>query len=201
MNTCSSKANASSSRRTSSIARILVLFSLVGVAHTLLRGQAEPTAIRSGDLQVGGTFSQGNSDYTATSFRGFGLYTTFDFRYHLGIEGVFHQINDSNNSTGMYERTYEVGPRYVFHYRRLRPYVGAMYGRGVFNFSPVGNQSTGRYGANVAFNLVAGRVGVDYRLRRSLTLRAGYEYQRWMGFLPAGLTPTMLEVGAAYHFH
>ena len=201
MNDHSSNSIGSSFRRASAPARILALFLLVGVAHTLLYGQAEPTAIRSGDLQVGGTFSQGNSDYSATSFRGFGVYTTFDFRYHLGIEGVFHQINDSNNSTGMYERTYEVGPRYVFHYHRFRPYVRAMYGRGVFNFTPVGNQSTGKYGANVAFRLVAGSAGVDYRLRRSVTLRAGYEYQRWMGFLPDGLTPTMLEIGAAYHFH
>jgi hypothetical protein len=201
MNDLSFNVIGSGYRRTSASARMLVLFLLLGVAHTYLHGQAEPTAIRAGDLQAGGTFSLGNSDYATTSFRGFGFYTTFDFRYHLGIEGVVHQINDSNNSTGIYERTYEVGPRYVFHYHRFRPYVRAMYGRGVFNFTPVGNQSTGKYGANVAFNLIAGGGGVDYRLRRSVTVRAGYEYQHWLGFLPNGLTPTMLELGAAYHFH
>jgi len=183
------------------MARLLIVTCLLGLAHTRLYGQAEPTAIRSGDLQIGGTFNQGDSDYSANGFKGFGFYSAFDFRYHLGLEADFHQINDSSSTEGIYERTYEVGPRYVLHYRRFQPYLRAMYGRGVFNFPTVGNQSTGRLGANLAFNIVAAGVGVDYRLRRSVTLRAGYEYQQWPEFRPSGLTPTILEIGAAYHFH
>jgi opacity protein-like surface antigen len=76
-----------------------------------------------------------------------------------------------------------------------------MYGRGVFNFPTVGNASTGSLGANLAYNIAAGSIGADYRLTRSINLRAEYEYQRWMGFPPNGLTPTVASIGAAYHFH
>lgn len=201
MNFVYSKTAVLRSRRASRVVVLVALLGVIGAAPTAAYSQAEPTAIRSGDLQVGGTFSQGNSDYNANAFRGFGFYTTFDFRYHLGVEGAFHQVNDSNSSSGVYERTYELGPRYVFHYRRLRPWVRAMYGRGVFNFPPIGNSSTGQLRANLAFNLVSAGVGADYRLKRSITLRADYEYQDWLQFLPHGLTPAIVELGAAYHFH
>jgi hypothetical protein len=187
-------------RTTSAISGVLILICFVGVAHRLY-GQAEPTATRPGNLQIGGTFIQGNSDYATSSFRGFGFYSTFDFRYHLGLETEFHQLNDSNSSQGIYERTYEVGPRFVLHHRRFQPYVRAMGGRGVFNYPAVGNQSTGRFGANLAYNIVAGGTGLDYRFSRSINFRADYEYQYWIGFQPHGLTPTLMNFGAAYHFH
>ncbi|WP_433972299.1 hypothetical protein [Tunturiibacter lichenicola] len=52
---------------------------------------------------------------TLTTFRkrskGGGAYVGFDFKYHWGIEAEFHQINDSDPTTKIYERTYEIGPR------------------------------------------------------------------------------------------
>jgi hypothetical protein len=188
------------SSRTAAIAAVFALACLAGLTQHPLYGQAEPTAIRSGDLQVGGMFNLGNSDYSVNRFQGYGAYATFDVRYHLGLAAEFHQLNDPNSTEGIYERTYLVGPRYVLHYRRFRPYVEAMYGRGVFNFSPLITPN-GKLGANLAYNLAAGGVGVDYRLRRSINLRADYEYQNWIGFRPHGLTPSILEFGGAYHFH
>jgi hypothetical protein len=51
-----------------------------------------------------------------------------------GSRGEFHQVNDSNSIVGIYERTYEIGPRYVRKYGRLERYAKLMYGRGVFNY-------------------------------------------------------------------
>ena len=188
------------SRRIAAISGLFALACFCGPIQSPLYGQAEPTAIRSGYLQVGGMFNLGNSDYSVNRFRGYGLYSTFDFRYHLGLAAEFHQLNDPNSTEGIYERSYLVGPRYVLHYRRFRPYVEAMYGRGVFNFPPLITPN-GKLGANLAYNLAACGVGVDYRLRRSINLRADYEYQNWIGFRPHGLTPSALEFGGAYHFH
>jgi opacity protein-like surface antigen len=197
----SSTAVAHNTKTMSARLRTLVLICLLGMAPAALRGQALPTATRSGSLQVGGTFDLANTDYRPNKFKGYGFYATFDFKYHFGIEGEFHQVNDPNAAEGIYERTYEIGPRYVLHYKRFEPYVKAMYGRGVFNYPSVGNSTTGRLGANIAFNLVAIGGGVDYRLMRSVNLRAEYEYQDWLQFPPNGLTPMMLNFGAAYHFH
>jgi hypothetical protein len=195
----SSRAIARHFRKTSTIASILIPICFAGVAQTLY-GQAEPTATRSGNLQIGGTFDLANSDYAPNRIQGMGFYSVFDFRYHLGFTTEFRQINDSSTSMNIYERTYEFGPRYVLHFGRLEPFVQVMYGRGVFNF-PSLVTPTGKLNANLAYNLGAVGVGADYRLRRSINLRAEYEFQDWMGFPPHGLTPAVLDFGAAYHFH
>jgi opacity protein-like surface antigen len=124
--------------------------------------------------------------------KGFTLYGTYDFRTHLGLEFDFHQLN-SHNGSDLYERTYEVGPRYVLHLGHgLNPYVRVMYGRGVFNFP---NDI-----ANLAYNMGVVGGGLDINVRKHVNVRADYEYQRWFGFPPHGLTPQMVTIGAAYHF-
>jgi opacity protein-like surface antigen len=177
------------------MASLFGLICFVGLSRNVY-SQAAPTATRSGDLQVGGTFSVADSDYTADRLRGYGIFANFDFRYHFGVEAEFHQVNDPSGSQ-VYERTYEIGPRYVLHYGRFRPYATVLYGRGVFNYPKVGPG----LGANLAYNIAAVGGGMDYRLTRSVNLRADYEYQDWMGFMPHGLTPAMVEIGAAYRFH
>ncbi len=188
-------------RKTAVLANLIVLASFAVFAPAALYGQAEPTATRAANLQLGATFDLSNSDYAPNRIQGFGLYSGFDFRYHLGLVTEFHQINDSSTSLNIYERTYEIGPRYVLHFGRFEPYAAVFYGRGVFNFPSVGGGPNGRLGANLAYNLEAAGGGVDYRLRRSINLRVDYEFQNWMGFPPHGLTPTVLDFGAAYHFH
>lgn len=167
-----------------------------------LYGQAEPTASRAGDLQIGALFNVGNSDYRPDNFKGYGFYASYDLFYHLGIEGDFHQINDPNPVDGVYERTYEIGPRYVLHYRRrFAPYAKGMYGRGVFNYPPVfGDPKVGPI-ANLAYNIFAVGVGVDYHVLPGINIRAEYEYQRWLNFPPNGLSPKIFSIGAAYRFH
>jgi opacity protein-like surface antigen len=188
-------------RRVSVRLKIFTLICLSGFASTRLYGQAEATASRAGDLQIGTTFNLADTDYRPDHFKGFGFYTTYDFTYHIGVEGEFHQINDPDPVDGVYERTYEVGPRYALHYGRFAPYAKVMYGRGVFNYPPVfGDPKVGPI-ANLAYNIFAVGAGVDYHTLPGLNVRVEYEYQRWLSFPPNGLSPKIFSVGAAYRFH
>ena len=153
--------------------------------------QGDPTISRAGDLQVGGGYTSANSDYLANRIRGFAFYSTFDFRQHFGVEVDFHRVSDPN-PTQIYERTYEVGGRYVRRYGRFSPYAKALIGRGVFNFFD-GD-------ANLAYNMYGLGGGVDISVHRRINVRADYEYQIWSSFPPNGLTPSLVTIGVAYHF-
>ena len=179
---------------------IAVLFSLLSLAGTRLHAQASPTASSPGSLQIGGIFSLVNSDYGTPKLKGYGFYATFDFKEHLGIEAEFQQADDPDPRVAIYERTYEVGPRYVRRYGRLAPYAKLLYGRGVFNYPPIFGDPNGGAAANLAYNLGAAGAGLDFRLLRSVNLRADYEYQWWFSFPPNDLTPSVISVGVAYKF-
>ena len=166
------------------------------------RAQAKATATRAGDLQAGGGFVLASPDYGEKKFKGYMGYATFDFKYHYGVEFNIHQINAPSPSK-MYERTYELGGRYVRHYGIFNPYAKVMYGRGVFNYE---------YNvANLAYNMGVIGAGVDVNVHRHVNVRADYEYQHWFsyrGFVSQGnvtansssLSPQLFTVGAAYHF-
>ncbi len=104
---------------------------------------------------------------------------------------MFHQVNTPHEDK-IYERTYEIGPRYVLRYGRFNPYVRAAYGRGVFNYP---NDA-----ANLAYNMFTGAVGVDVQVQRHIYARGEYEVQRWLNFPPHGLQPTVVTLGGAYRF-
>jgi hypothetical protein len=203
MNYFTFRKTADGSRDILAISRIFLLFCLVGFTSTRLHAQAAPTAESHGDLQIGAMFNLADSDYRPQKFKGYGFYTSFD-KYHFGIEGEFHQINDPDSTDGVYERTYEIGPRYVLRFGRYNPYAKVMYGRGVFNYPllPVTpGSSTLEQTANLAYNIAAIGVGLDYRILPGLNARVDFEYQQWFGFPPNGLTPKVLGIGAAYRFH
>jgi len=164
---------------------------LFGVFLPALLGQATSTASRRADLQIGVGFVGDQSDYYPQLLKGAAFYTTLDFTNHLGGEFVIHQAN-SPVGDSLYERTYEIGPRYFRNYGRYSPYLKAMYGRGVFNF-PNGV-------ANLAYNMFAGGAGVDIHVLDYLNVRLDYEYQDWGSFPPRGLTPQVYTFGVAYHF-
>jgi len=156
-----------------------------------LLAQSLPTAKRAADLQIGGGFVIDSPDYSRKKLKGFAFYTTLDLTSHLGGEFVIHQANSSAEDN-IYERTYEIGPRYHRDYGRFSPYVKAMYGRGVFNYP--------NNVANLAYNMFAFGVGTDVKIKPWLNVRADYEYQDWMSFPPTGLSPQVITIGAAYHF-
>ena len=169
---------------------LLIALCVAACFTQTLHAQGKYTASRAGDLQVGVDFVGGNADY-AQNVKGYGGYATFDFSRHFGAELDFKQANgDLGNK--VYERTYEVGGRYVRQYGRFAPYVRAMYGRGVFNFQ--------FNDANLAYNMFAGGAGVDIRVKRYLSVRGDFEYEKWLSFPPNGLTPELYTIGVAYHF-
>jgi Outer membrane protein beta-barrel domain len=174
--------------------RILIAIGLFSTP-VLLIGQAAPTASRPSDLQIGVGLANANTDYVPTRVNGPAIYFTYDFYRHFGIEGDFRFIK--HGETNIYEKTYEVGVRYSRTYRgRYAPYVKGLYGRGVFNFVDDHGKTT----ANLAYNMFTGGGGLDYKVLRYLNVRADFEYQNWMGFPPNGLTPSVITIGAAYHF-
>lgn len=171
---------------------------LAGSTQRGLQAQATtPTASRRADLQLGGGFSYGKHDYEftpledGTRINGLSLYGTLDLKTHYGVEIAFHQLG-THKADNMYERTYEIGPRYVLHFNRVNPYVRVMYGRGVFNYP--GNV------ANLAYNMGVIGGGVDFNVQKHVNVRVDYGYQRWYGFPLHNLQPQMVTVGAAYHF-
>jgi len=182
------------------VKRFLVLVALAGIC-TLAAAQASPTATRRADLQLGGTFSYAQPDYGTNNLHGFGFYGDLDLKYHLGIEIDFHHL--SGPDPILYERTYEIGPRYIYPiHERFVPYAKVMYGRGVFNFP--GHTFTGQEVnvANLAYNIYSGGGGLDVKILPSLNIRVvDFEYQRWPGFPPNAINPIVFSFGAAYHFH
>ncbi|MGD0445264.1 MAG: outer membrane beta-barrel protein [Edaphobacter sp.] len=181
---------------------LALLICLLGFGGTRLHAQAVPTASSGGDLQIGAMYNYADTDYRPDKFNGYGFYATFDFRYHVGIEGEYHQLNDPDPKDDVFERTYEIGPRYVLRHGRYNPYAKLMFGRGVFQY-PLMLDASGNltHTAQLAYNIGAIGVGLDYRIVPGLNARVEYEYQHWFSFPPNGLTPQMLSVGVAYRFH
>jgi hypothetical protein len=173
------------------VKRVSIFIALLATT-SMINAQATPTAARRGDLQVGVGFSDANSDAQPERYKGFALYSDFDFKKHWGAEAEFHIVKDPTPA-GRYEKTYEIGGRYFQTYGRFVPYAKLMVGRGVFNYA---NNT-----ANLAYNMWAGGIGLDYRIKSYLNARGDFEYQNWSGFPPHGLTPTMYTVGVAYHFN
>jgi Outer membrane protein beta-barrel domain len=157
----------------------------------MLHAQADHTATRAGDLQIGFGYAFAEPDYGINNFKGIAPYATFDFTNHLGVEADFRYLKDPS-SLGMYEKTYEVGGRYHLNYRRFSPYGKFMYGRGVYNFQ--------HDVANLAYNMFGGGGGADVKVSRSINVRVDFEYQSWLGFPPHGLNPVVGTMGVAYHF-
>jgi hypothetical protein len=181
--------------------KYVLLLCLSSGAVSALQGQATPTASKVFDIQAGGSFVYAASDYHSEKYKGYGIYSTIDFLPHIGLMLDFHQVYAPSPKTE-YERTYEIGGRYVLHYGRLHPYAKVMYGRGVFNFPPYPNAPTGPASANLAYNLLGLGGGVDFRLKPYLNLRADYEWQKWGSdpYQLLNITPQLLSIGAAFHF-
>jgi len=171
----------------------IVLLALLGANRSQANAQASAAGVRAGDLQVGVGYSGANPDYSPSRFYGPSIYASFDFREHFGVEADFHQLNTSNSTDKFYERTYEIGGRYVRHYRGyINPYAKLMIGRGVFNYY--------HDSANLAYNMYSFGGGVDFNVYKSVNVRGDIEAQRWPSFPANGLSPIVVTLGAAYHF-
>lgn len=193
-------ANYSLPREGSLMKIFLCLTTLLAVSASA-HAQATPTAEKVADVQVGATFSYVNPDYGGNPWHAYGFYADVDFRYHFGVEFAFHQASGSDPI--LYERTYELGGRYVYPlHDRFLPYVKGNLGQGVFNFEGSVPGGPPVEVANLAYNIQAIGAGLDLRVLPGLNVRVvDYEYQWWDGFPPHGLNPNLISFGVAYHFH
>jgi hypothetical protein len=172
----------------------LIFASSVSIA---LHAQASPTAERVAVVQVGAGINIVQPDYNPSTIVGYSIYGSFDFTRHVGIEGNIHVANVITPSD-IGERSYLLGPRYVFHRGRFHPYAKALLGLGVFTFEPVYVNSSS---SSSTHRMYAFGGGLDVMLRRRLNIRAiDMEYQQWPGFGSNGLTPISFTAGAAYSF-
>ncbi|QNI36293.1 outer membrane beta-barrel protein [Edaphobacter sp. 4G125] len=160
--------------------------------------QAIPTATRNSGLQVGAGYSFASPDYGQRKIQGYSIYGTFDFTRHIGIEGDIHRVNVIT-PTDIGENTYLLGPRYVLHFGRFHPYAKGLLGLGFFPTNY--DKGSGKPNTNYHHKIYAFGGGVDYTVSRHFNVRAvDFEYQRWPGWKPDGLTPYVFTFGAAYHF-
>ena len=183
-------------RRRSIAAFCMLLFCVLLLATCAplpAHAQSLPTVGRAGDLQLGGGFVLARSgyDFTPIHLIGEAAYTDFAMRPHWGGEFNFRRVTSSQDST-VRETTFEVGPRVFLTRWRFTPYAKVLYGRGVYNFS---NNI-----ANIAYNIYTYGGGADFRVLPWLNLRGDYEYQNWAGFPLGTLHPSVITIGAAYHF-
>ena len=175
---------------------LLGCFACVFGLSTWSHAQAVPTASRVGTIQlgVGGSFT--TPDYTTEYAKGLTVYGDFDFTHHIGVEGDIHFTLITPKDIG--ENTYLIGPRYTFFQRnRAALYGKALFGIGQFQFQ----QGTFGNGSSATYGVYAFGGGLDVRATQHINVRAvDFEYQKWPGFAPSGLTPTVLTFGVAYVF-
>jgi opacity protein-like surface antigen len=191
------------------VKRTVLTLVMLTACCAIASGQALPAAARAGDLQLGGTFTYSSPDYTTHDALGYGIYGDFDFTQHYGASIAFHHTSISQITST--ETTYEIGARYHRVYGIYRPYVKLMVGRGIFNFggsdlhSNPGSEgfTANQSGTSPSSNFIAGAGGVDFAVTPRINVRVEGEYQKWGSNtqLGNGLSPILLNVGAAYHFN
>lgn len=150
-------------------------------------------------FSAGAGFSAINTDYATHPMYGITAFAdaTFRDRYGIELEGRTTQFDKFANQYGsLREDTIAAGGRYVFLHGKYKPYAKALAGIGSIDFI---DQANPNYHHDT-FTIYEIGGGLDYKLRAEIWLRAQYDYQRWPGWLPHGLTPSGATVGAYWRF-
>jgi hypothetical protein len=178
------------------------LFYITSIAFLLLAGarfshaQAAPAATRtSGGIQIGAAYTFAKPDYGGHNIQGYTIYGDWDFTRHWGIEGDIHRVSVITPAD-VGEDSYLVGPRYVFRFKRFRPYA-----KGLLGFGRYKTDYDNRPNFTNTYKIYAIGGGVDVPITPHLNVRAfDFEYQGWPGYDSNGLTPYVFTFGAAYRF-
>ncbi len=172
------------------------LQSLFGAAGLLilapaLHGQAVPGGTFRSHIQAGAGVMYLNNDYTDRSNKGISIWGDYDFTHLVGVEVEAH-FGGIITPDDIGENSYLVGPRVMYHRRRLTVYGKLIVGRGTIT-NQLYNQSSS-YNILPAFG-----GGVDYRVTHNLNIRAvDAELQKWPNFEPNTLSPLAISVGLMY---
>lgn len=166
------------------------MFGLTVFSHA----QAVPTATKSGTLQLGIGGSIVSPDYGQLKSKAITIYSDFDFRRHIGVEGEIHY--GLTKPSGIGESTYLVGPRLYTTRSIFTPYAKVLLGMGSISYQiPLKPNYSETYLA-YAFG-----GGLDIKVTRFLNVRAiDFELQKWPGFTPNTLSPYVTTIGVAYSF-
>lgn len=179
----------------------LVLFLiLLSITRHAAAQAVESATTRQLSLTAGGFGSvfnpgdSGNQFYQSGSNYLIGLGTYVDVHFsrwvQIEAEGRWLRFNEYNGESMDH---YLVGPRVPIHqFGRFNAYGKVLIGVGKMTF-PYG------YGHG-SFTALAYGGGVDYRMSRKLTIRAGdFELQQWPKWLPgSALYPWGVSVGVGY---
>jgi opacity protein-like surface antigen len=166
----------------------------------LARAQVVPSAYETAQsLWVGAEYADSSASFpyrTGQRLEGFAVFANYKLNSRLGVEGNarFLHFGGFENST---ESSYLAGPRIGFLSKgRLHPYGKFLVGAGRIHYPfDIGDATY--------FALAPG-AGADYRISRTWSLRAEYEYQIWPnspGYANEpkhDLTPNGFQVGVAY---
>jgi opacity protein-like surface antigen len=169
-------------------------FSAAFCVPALSFGQAMPTAVSKGMLQVGGGWSYVEPDYGQKAIQGVTGFGDFDFRPHLGVEAEFHYVS-LITPTDLGEISALIGPRFVLPRNHYDLYAKVVAGIGDIDIQEIQDNPQGGAGKYLAYGVGA---GIDYKIGRHLIARGDFEYQHW-SYL-TGLTPSAITVGIAYRF-
>lgn len=170
---------------------------LVSLSSLRASAQATYAGDRDGVIQVGLTYSNSQTDEYWKRTTGVSAYAAVDFKKHLGAEADIHLPGIASAPEGWSEKSYDVGLRYIYRFRRYDVYAKGMIGIG----QTVQVAPAYLPGQPATYFLYAGGGGLDIRLVRNVIVRAiDFEYQRWPGFPQHALTPSIVSIGAAYRF-
>lgn len=135
-------------------------------------------------------------DYGQTYIEGLSIYGDLDVTRHLGVEAVYQNAS-LRTPLDIGENAYLIGPRIRATRGRFIPYAKFLFGEGIFNYQ----QGYNIRASSESHFMYAFGAGVDVRATRRINVRLfDFEYQRWPGYGPHGLTPYAVSVGAAYAF-
>jgi hypothetical protein len=183
--------------------RWALVFLLFCAAAICLRAQVVETAtVRSFTISAGGMgslFKPGASGFYGNSgdyIFGGGTYIDFRFSHWVQFEGEARWLR-FGDLDGEEQSHYLIGPKVPIHqFGRTNVYGKAMIGLGRMTMPP----SLKNIGFEVTCTALSFGGGLDYKLSRTLTLRAGdFEYQYWPKSVASEtIRPFGVSVGMAY---
>jgi opacity protein-like surface antigen len=190
--------------------RPLYLFLFLFLATvSLATAQDIPAAVRFGDLDVGGTYSNASTDLDGTltgttiaapksRIWGGSIYANFNVGQYLGLTAQF-DYPDYKTPDDYLEKSYLIGIRGLYPVRtRYVPYAKVLLGLASTSYDKPTNWVTvpgtpGSYGA------FAYGAGLDIRYSHNITVRAiDFQLEDWPGFPGGAIRPSIISIGASY---